>query len=613
MLICGLITFGQQLKLEKASPFTAVKWENDQPIVEFNKEWYHFEKLDDFSKKEILDFCKKQFGYKWQKRFSEDLVEVLQGLNYTPNKEVNLVLSKGGKSKTYTGAFTLENRQSCLMYNRKHRISKPSSTIKKQLKKTISVIEAIQDLKQFKEILDTKSSYAQLSKFSYEIAIENLIQSLNEKNLDSVDIDYLTHAMAKIMAEIGDRHSSIKNELFDSKGHETYNLRLPFGVIGNSNTIAAVKYDSVNKKHNYVYKDYPYIKSIHNITTETLLNLYSYKSKRAPRAAKLSIGAFAIEKFGELLFKNNTECPEAVEVIFTDGNKTIKKVVQLTKKRNSYISTLDLKNYKNSVHLRNKRYDSLIRILDGNIGYISIPAMRSYRKTEGFETFIQNSVKKFSDTKALIIDVRNNPGGSREILQTLSAFIVQPEQSPWVANVAYLRTNNTKVIEDESMNGRYLYTYNSNELTNSDRNAIDQFNEKFKLQKTVDTSKFSNPFYMILHNGKKSYSKSIYILVNEKSFSAATVFTSAFKGLPNVKIVGVTTDGSSGNSKKLYLDNSNIRVKISTMLSFQRNGKTLDGNGTTPDISIPLSKTQVMQNSTDTQLNTLVKRINRNN
>ncbi|RFN60293.1 S41 family peptidase [Marixanthomonas ophiurae] len=125
-----------------------------------------------------------------------------------------------------------------------------------------------------------------------------------------------------------------------------------------------------------------------------------------------------------------------------------------------------------------------------------------------------------------------------------------------------------------------LYSYNSEKLTDNDKNAINQFNSNFELQKRFDTSKFSAPLYMVLHNGKNLYTQPIYILVNENSFSAATVFTSAFKGLPNVKIVGKTTDGSSGNSRKFHLKNSNIRDKVSTMLSFQRNGKTLDGNGT---------------------------------
>lgn len=159
------------------------------------------------------------------------------------------------------------------------------------------------------------------------------------------------------------------------------------------------------------------------------------------------------------------------------------------------------------------------------------------------------------------------------------------------------------------MSGRFLYRYHSEELAANDRKAIDQFNKGFKLQNAVDSSKFSGPFYMVLHGGKESYRQPVYILVNEESFSAASVFASAFKGLPNVKIVGETTDGSSGNSLMLYLKNSNIRIRVSTMLSFQRNGMTLDGNGTIPDIVIQTDEKQIFDGY-DTQLNELIEIIN---
>jgi C-terminal processing protease CtpA/Prc len=114
---------------------------------------------------------------------------------------------------------------------------------------------------------------------------------------------------------------------------------------------------------------------------------------------------------------------------------------------------------------------------------------------------------------------------------------------------------------------------------------------------------------MVLHSSTTAYPQPIYILVNEETFSAASVFASSFKDLPNVKIVGGLTDGSSGNSKTLYLKNSHIRINVSTMLSFQRNGKTLDGNGTVPDILIQADEQQVMKGS-DSQLNKLIEMIN---
>ena len=599
----SLLVFSQ--KTEKTSPFTAVKWQKDQPIVQFDNEWYYFEKLDDFSKKQILDFCKKQFEHKWQKRFSEDLMEVLQGLNYQPNEKVKLQLSKNGVSKSYIGTFTIENRRNSLQYNRSIKESKPSN----MLSQKITTAEAIKDLRQFEEILKSNSSYVQLSKFDYKSAIRELSISIKNKKTD-VNINELTNEMGKIMSEIGDRHSSVKNESFHKRSHKTYNLKLPFGVATLAGKIIGLKQNVTDKNHTYYYNAYPYIKSINGIAVETLMNAYNYKDKKAPTQAKISRGSNAIQKYGELLFKNNIECTDSVKVVFSDGFTETVETFQLTTDKMGYTPKLLEESYSNRMKVKNGSFEGLSKMLNHNIGYINIPEMYHYDEVEGLEDFIENTLKGFSDTKALIIDIRNNPGGGREILQTFSSYILQPEQSPWIANVAYLRTDKTLNTDEESMSGRYLYSYNSEKLTDSDRNAIDQFNNNFKLQKTFDNSKFSSPFYMVLHNAKESYTQPVYILVNEKSFSAASVFTSAFKRLPNVKIVGETTDGSSGNSRELHLKNSNIRVKVSTMLSFQRNGKTLDGNGTVPDIYIPIDLNQVFT-SKDTQLEKLVAIINK--
>ena len=93
-------------------------------------------------------------------------------------------------------------------------------------------------------------------------------------------------------------------------------------------------------------------------------------------------------------------------------------------------------------------------------------------------------------------------------------------------------------------------------------------------------------------------------MANEKSFSAASVFASVFKGLPNIKLVGINTDGSSGNSERFELPNSKLRGKISTMVSFQKNGQILDGIGTKPDIIIERNLDQIFWKE-DYQLNKL--------
>lgn len=593
----ALVVFGQKLALEKASPFTAVKWEEGQPIVRFDNEWYHFEKLDHLKKEEIIAFSKSEFGGKWQKRFSEDLVEVLQGLGYKPNVEVELVLSRNGNSKTYTGTFTLANRQQVLRYN--------ASAEQSNLPQKITNKQAIEDLQQFEEILESKSSYAQISGYDYKAAIKELSSSIVSKK-ETIDINELAHEMAKIMAKIGDRHSSIKNESFDSRGHESYNLRLPFGLTTIDGKLVATKQRLTEKGYTYYDQHYPYLKSINEVSVETLINSFNYKAAKAPMAAKNTLGALAIERYGELLFKNNLESTSNVQVVFTDGTNERTETFQLTNEHKGYRSILSEEHAKNSEQVANGKLDGLSKTLGQNIGYINLPEMYHYDDVEGLKDFIQNKIISFSNTKALIIDVRNNPGGVRDILQTVASYVVQPTQSPWVANVAYLRTDKPLNADEESMNGRYLYSYHSEKFTDRDRQAINKFNQSFQPEKTVDSSKFSAPFYMVLRSGDYTYTQPVYILVNESSFSAASVFASVFKGLPNVKIVGETTDGSSGNSQVLYLKNSAIRIKVSTMLSFQRNGKTLDGNGTVPDIVIPADEAQVLKGE-DSQLNKLIQ------
>lgn len=279
----SIIGFGQKLEIERASAFTAVKWENNEPIVQFENEWYHFEKLDHISKKELLDYCKKEFGDKWQKRFSEDLVEVLiEGLNYKPNVQVALQLSKDGVTKEFTGFFTLENRQRSLKYNRSKAISKTKHLLPKKL----TIVEAIEDLRAFENILDNKSSYAQLSSFDYKSAIKELKASIENRKGD-IDINEFTNAISKIMSEIGDRHSSIKNEAFRKEDHKTYNLRLPFGVAVFEEQIVATKQDANNENYSYYYNSHPNIKSINGITIETIIDSYNYRDKKAPKDAKV--------------------------------------------------------------------------------------------------------------------------------------------------------------------------------------------------------------------------------------------------------------------------------------------------------------------------------------
>jgi hypothetical protein len=598
----SLLAVCQNSGLEKASPFTAVKWEKDLPIVQFNNDWYHLEKLDRFSTNELIDFCKKQYGSKWQKRFSEDLVEVLSGLNYQARSTVKLQLFKNGISESYMGTFTTENRNRAVLYNK----TIADSNLLTSVHQKISVTEAIADLRQFEEILADVSSYSQVSTFNYKLAIEQKAAKISKANKE-IEINTFTNDIRKIMSEIGDRHASVKNESFQHSKHSTFNLQLPFQIATLNGKLIALKKNLQTDVLTHYFDSHPYLKSINDVSIETLMYAYNYKDKMAPEQIRRSRGVKAVQKYGQLLFENNMEYPDSIAVVFTNGKAQKTETFKWSSAPIAGLSKPVIASKSSQVSKGN--FKDLSRILTQNIGYINIPEMYNYNEAKGLENFIKTTIESFSNTKALIIDIRDNPGGSREILQTFAPYIIPAKQSPWVANVAYLRTNNQSTGDEESMSGRYLYRYDDDNFSVIDRKAIKQFETNLILQKTVDPAKFSKPFYMVLHSSKNAYGQPIYILVNEETFSAASIFASSFKGITNVKIVGEITDGSSGNSKTLYLKNSHIRINVSTMLSFQRNGKTLDRNGTVPDIRIQADEKQVMKGS-DSQLNKLIEIIN---
>lgn len=76
----------------KLSPFAAVRWDADQPEVEFGEEWFRLVSLNGVPAAEIVAFSQETFGDKWQKRFEEDLVEVLTRMGHEPGRTVTLVV-----------------------------------------------------------------------------------------------------------------------------------------------------------------------------------------------------------------------------------------------------------------------------------------------------------------------------------------------------------------------------------------------------------------------------------------------------------------------------------------------------------------------------------------
>lgn len=98
----------------KKSPFAEVRWQDSQPEVRVGKEWFQLESLDGITTGDIVTFCKSTYKDKWQKRFEEDLVEVLVRMGHEPKDAVPLIVRPLGSSDTQTlenVALTEANRK----------------------------------------------------------------------------------------------------------------------------------------------------------------------------------------------------------------------------------------------------------------------------------------------------------------------------------------------------------------------------------------------------------------------------------------------------------------------------------------------------------------------
>lgn len=467
--------------------------------------------------------------------------------------------------------------------------------------------EAIEDLKEFKNLMETESSYYQMSDFDFETRYQQIEKEILQQ--DSIPIYFLAYEMEKIIGETIDRHASLRMDGFDDEAFEIFGLHFPFALASLEGKIVALKEKKSKGEYKYYSKKYPYLKSINGISIDAFIEQYASRRKNSPKPAMLTDGLKDIRNVGEVYFKQGEQYLKEVDLVLTNGKKDKKITLPLSKKRYSWIDPGSLRAneaMRSFYSDKNFELSKLDKWLTDSIAYLAIPAMASYKHNSNIEPYLKATMQKYSEAKALIIDLRSNGGGTRDILNTLSGYFVQPEESPWVANVAYVRSDQRLNEDISSMQARYLYNYRSEMLSDEDREAIDAFNDGFETELSFDRNKFSHPYYMVLHSNTTPFTQPVYILVNEESFSAASVFTTALKGLSNVNIVGVTTNGSSGRSVYFDLKHSNINIRLSTMLSFQRNGKTLDGNGTEPDIVIERREEQVLGKK-DTQLEDLVE------
>jgi hypothetical protein len=180
------------------------------------------------------------------------------------------------------------------------------------------------------------------------------------------------------------------------------------------------------------------------------------------------------------------------------------------------------------------------KILDENIGYIYYPSFANTVNNYHI-SFLFN---EFKDTEGIIIDIRNNGGGSLSNAKLIASRLVEDEHT---AGYSYVKNGPEK---DDFVKGN-----------------------DFIIEPVEDVIEYSKP---------------IVVLTNRSSYSASSFFVLFVKDLTNVTIIGDTTGGGGGLPISGELPNG-WTYRFSSTITTDINGFNIE-NGIPPHIKRDISE-----------------------
>jgi hypothetical protein len=249
--------------------------------------------------------------------------------------------------------------------------------------------------------------------------------------------------------------------------------------------------------------------------------------------------------------------------------------------------------------------DTQSHIMEGNIGYLRITAWDE----EAFNE-VALWMPQFASTRGLIIDIRHNPGGTRNVLRELYPYFVSEERAPHVAGAAKYRLY--RDFGPDHLSSRNLYPLSWTGWTAAERTAIAEFMETFRPEWHVPETEFSDWHFWVLSKASnpRAYSyegRPIVFLMDHWNLSASDVILSSVKGLPNITLLGSPSGGMSGAIVDSILEHSELGLRLSSMASFQNTGRLFDGVGVEPDIHLDPEPEYYLVNGPDIVLERAVQ------
>jgi len=257
------------------------------------------------------------------------------------------------------------------------------------------------------------------------------------------------------------------------------------------------------------------------------------------------------------------------------------------------------------------------RRIEEELGYLRIESMDTKQE---FLAGLDKTMADFRNTRGLIIDVRENSGGSQDAVRRILPYFLEPHAPMRIFNVAAYRLP-VKLPHPCTegylgLYGRGLFPVTAREWSDPERQQIAGFLKSFVPSWKLPPGKFSDWHVMGIaaesNPNAYRYTNRVVVLMNEECFSATDNFLGALQGLPNVTLLGTTSGGGSGRMATYVLPNSHLPLTICQMASFRANGDLYDGQGVKPDVVMEPAAEDLLSSGNDSVLSAAIKRLKNN-
>jgi len=412
--------------------------------------------------------------------------------------------------------------------------------------------EIKEDLDQFESELYGRYAYLRYNEPDFASAI----QAIRDTSGNGMSVDQFDIELTKVLALSIDGHGGVVGGYFPD-------VYLPFRIDRVGNRYIAFWPD----RRNFISSSYPFITKVDGMSINDWRAALSVVVAKGSPSYQTHYGLRYLEYIQFARSIAGVDDPDVVEIELESGDAS--------RRVTAVLEIADEPPIVEDWPVTESGF------LHGGIAYLRIT-----RWLEDAFDEVATWMPRFEGARGLIVDIRDNRGGTRSVLRELYPYLVSASDLPHVANLAKYRLYSEFTYDH--LASRNMYRESWSGWTSAERTVIAEFMETFEPEWVVPQSEFSDWHFWLLSKSSKpdayDFQGPVIFLMNKLCWSASDVILSSVKGLPNVTLIGEPSVGGSGARIITTLRNSGLDLFLSSMASFQNTGQLYETNGIQPDI-----------------------------